>query len=79
MSKYKQLTQGQRYQIAALMEAGNRQNDIARLIGVSPGTVTRELGRNSSKKGYDPEKAQAKANKRRRQGRQDDPNADRRH
>lgn len=66
MGQYKQLTQGQRYQIAAFKAAGNKQNEIARQIGVSASALSRELKRNKGKQGYDAEQAQAKADQRRR-------------
>jgi transposase, IS30 family len=47
MSKnYTHLSQEQRYQIEALLKAGHRQNLIAKMIGTSPSTVSRELKRN---------------------------------
>jgi transposase, IS30 family len=52
MSKnYTQLSLGQRYQIEALWKAGNRQKNIAALVGVHPSTVSRELARNVPKRG----------------------------
>ena len=65
MRNYKQLNQAQRYQIEILKKAGKNQKEIAVLIGVSPGTICRELKRNKGKKGYRPRQAQIKADKRR--------------
>lgn len=67
MRHYKQLTQGQRYQIEALKAAGKNQNEIAELLGVSGSTVCRELKRNQGKRGYRPKQAQTKADNRRMQ------------
>jgi IS30 family transposase len=67
MSTYKQLSQAQRYQIEILNKAGKNQKEIAELLGVSPGTICRELKRNKGKKGYRPKQAQIKADKRRKQ------------
>jgi transposase, IS30 family len=67
MSHYKQLDQAQRYQIAILKKAGKNQQEIAELLGVSAGTICRELQRNKGKKGYRPKQAQIKAEKRRKQ------------
>ena len=46
MKTYHQLTREQRYQIAALREAGHNQSEIARGIGAHKSTVARELRRN---------------------------------
>jgi len=70
MSKnYTQLSQGQRYQIAALVKAGQRQKKIASVVGVSISTISRELRRNGSCKGYDPLRAQEKCATRHRKKR----------
>jgi IS30 family transposase len=66
MRNYKQLSQEQRYQIEILKEAGKNEKEIAELLGVSPGTVCRELKRNKGKKGYRPKQAQIKADNRRK-------------
>ena len=67
MRNYKQLSQEQRYQIGILKKAGKNQKEIAELLGVSPGTICRELNRNKGKRGYRPKQAQIKADKRRAQ------------
>ncbi len=46
--KYKHLTLQERYQISAYKKAGCKQKDIAKELGVSPATISRELIRNSS-------------------------------
>lgn len=54
---YTQLTREQRYQIKVLMKAGHNQSRIAALIGCHKSTISRELRRNSGKKGYRPQQA----------------------
>lgn len=50
MSKnYYQLSSEQRYQIEALINAGNSQKSVAYYLGVSPSTICRELRRNGLK------------------------------
>ena len=52
MSKnYKQLSSGQRYQIEALLERGTTQKEIARILGVHASTISRELARNTPRRG----------------------------
>ena len=65
MNPYNQLTEGQRYQISALLKAGTSQKDIALILGVSPSTISRELERNTGKRGYRPKQAHIKAERRR--------------
>jgi len=64
---YTQLTQEQRYQIAVLKKADHTQVDIARLIGVDKSTISREISRNTGKRGYRPKQAHHLALKRRQQ------------
>lgn len=47
---YKQLTLEQRYTIAQGVQGGMRQSQIAKLIGVSQSTVSREIHRNKTEK-----------------------------
>lgn len=49
--KYKQLTPEQRYKIEALICANMNQTDIAKSIGVHKTTISREIARNSPKRG----------------------------
>ena len=57
--KYKHLTLGQRYEIKAYLKCHKSQKFIAKQLGVSESTISRELGRNKGKKGnYNPLKAQ---------------------
>ncbi len=59
MKSYTQLTHEQRYQIQALMKAEHKQIEIAEIIGVDKSTVSREIQRNSGKRGYRPKQAHA--------------------
>ena len=65
MKPYTQLTQGQRYQIRALIKAGFSQSKIARVLDVHKSTISREVRRNSGCKGYRPRQAHDKAVSRR--------------
>ena len=52
MSKnYTQLSLVQRYQIEAFLKAGMKQKNIAEAIKVNPSTISRELSRNTAKRG----------------------------
>ena len=52
MSKnYNHLNSEQRYQIEVLLRNGTKQKEIARLLGKSPSTISRELKRNIPKRG----------------------------
>jgi len=57
MKRYTQLTHEQRYQIQALMKADHNQTEIAEIIGVDKSTISRELKRNTGKRGYRPKQA----------------------
>ncbi len=65
MSTYIQLTQGQRYQIKALLSIGRKKPEIARELGVDKSTIYREVKRNTGHRGYRPKQAHKKALKRR--------------
>lgn len=58
MKHYKHLTQEQRYQISSLLKTGISQNEISRIVGVNKSTISRELNRNTGKRGYRPKQAQ---------------------
>jgi len=58
MDSYKQLTSEQRYQIWALLKMEHTQTEIAVVIGKHKSTLSRELKRNTGKKGYRPLQAQ---------------------
>ncbi|MBZ9559705.1 IS30 family transposase [Halomonas coralii] len=63
---YRQLTQTQRYQIHARYDLGMSQRQIGRELGLHSSTISRELRRNATSDGYDPEQAQALSDHRRR-------------
>ena len=51
MQKFKQLNLHQRYQIEALLQAGNNQTQTAFILGVDKSTISRELKRNIAPRG----------------------------
>ena len=59
--KYRRRTLEKRITIQALWKEGFSMRHMAERVGCSPSTVSRELGRNVSQKGYRPKKADAKA------------------
>jgi IS30 family transposase len=59
MTKYKQLTREQRYQIYGLKQAGLDQTQIAQKIGVNKSTIAREFRRNKGLRGWRPKQAQS--------------------
>jgi len=61
---YKHLTEEERYQIDDLRREGFNQEEIAKQIGRSPSTLSRELRRNRGEKGWRPRQAQHKATER---------------
>lgn len=71
MNKYHQLTQDERYTITGLRLAGFSQAEIARRMGRSPSTISRELRRNRTRHDgfYRAQKAHDYASARRRRGR----------
>jgi len=62
---YSQLTQEQRYLIYNLLKIGFNQTKIAQLVSVHRSTISRELRRNTGKRGYRHIQAQRKAQQRR--------------
>jgi IS30 family transposase len=58
---YKHLTEDERYQIDDLRREGFNQVDIAKKLGRSPSTLSRELRRNRGERGWRPRQAQFKA------------------
>jgi IS30 family transposase len=52
MKNKKQLTREQRYEIEVLLRAGKRQKEIADLTGKDKSVISREIKRNSHKRGY---------------------------
>ena len=49
---YRHLTEGERYQIEALLRAMKSPAEIARQLGRSKSTISRELARNNSQRVY---------------------------
>ena len=66
MKRYEQLTIEQRYQIYGLKKAGFKQSEIAVELNVNKGTISREVKRNSGKRGYRPKQAHEKCEARRK-------------
>ncbi len=65
---YKQLIEGQRYQLEAYLRQGFSYREIGKRLSVSHSTISREIKRNRIRDShYLPEVPQAKALKRRRQ------------
>ncbi|MDR2130680.1 MAG: helix-turn-helix domain-containing protein, partial [Odoribacteraceae bacterium] len=64
MKTKKQLTREQRYEIEVLLRAGKRQKEIAELVGKDKSVISRELKRNSHKRGYSARLAQEYADER---------------
>ena len=72
--KYRQITSGERYRIAALRQEGYRPAAIARHLGRHRSTISRELSRNRSRwdGSYRPSKAQEQTNGRRSRSRRNE-------
>lgn len=71
MTKYKQLSQEQRYVIGRLLKAGKSRKEITTAVGCDKSTICREFKRNVPKRGrgakeYNPDKAQKKTELRHR-------------
>lgn len=58
---YKHLTEDERYQIDDHLRENYSQADIAKMLGRSPSTLSRELRRNKGERGWRPRQAQLKA------------------
>jgi IS30 family transposase len=63
-NKYHRLCAKNRNVIANMKQAGSTQTEIARAIGFSQGTVSKELSRNCGKRSYRPDQANQLARKR---------------
>jgi len=66
MVTYPKLAKEQRYQKSAFAQQGPSQTGIARVVGVDKSTIGRELRRNAGVNGYDPERADRLARRRRK-------------
>lgn len=62
---YEQLTQEERYQIHAYLKAGFNQSQIALEMNRDKSTISREIRRNTGRRGYRPQQAQRWAEERR--------------
>jgi len=71
MRRFKQLTPHERNRIYRLLQTGKTQADVAKALGRTEGTISRELQRNRHEQldEYLPDTAQRKANKRQALGR----------
>lgn len=58
---YRHITKTERLEVAVLKRRGYCLREIARVLKRSPGTISEEMKRNSTRGHYDPEKAQHKA------------------
>ena len=67
MKQYTQLTQVERSQIYALLKEGFTPKEIAKNLGRSASTISREINRNSGERGYRFKQAQTLADERRSQ------------
>lgn len=65
--QYNQLAYEQRCQISVLIKSGMSQRMVAKAIGVSQSTISRELARNTGERGYRHKQAQGKAAQRRKE------------
>lgn len=65
MKCYTQLAEQARYRISADLSAGFNQTEISIRLGVNKSTVSRELKRNTGKRGYRPKQAHERALQRR--------------
>jgi transposase, IS30 family len=65
MSVYTQLTQGQRYQMEALLKTGHSKTKIVTILSAHKSTVSREFRRNQGLRSYRPKQAHEKAIQRR--------------
>jgi IS30 family transposase len=61
MSKYRRVTQEDRIRIKDALDAGLTKSGIADKLGFDKSTISREILRNSGKRGYRPKQAQEKA------------------
>lgn len=69
MRHYKQLTYAQKCQIAVLKKSGFTQQSITKLTKLSQSTISRELSRNTGKRGYRHKQAHERALFRRKSAR----------
>ncbi len=58
---YKRVTAGERAQISRWLQEGETRREIARRLGRSAGSISREIFRNMGLRGYRPKQADEKA------------------
>ena len=61
---YTHLSQTERYQIQALIKAGQTQTEITQTLGRHNSTISLEVARKSSRRGYRPCQAQNQSDQR---------------
>ena len=61
MRTYTQLTENDRIEIYAMVQAGKSQRHVAAALGVAPSTICRELARHGGPRGYHPKRAHLRA------------------
>ena len=66
MKECQQLTEEERIEIYALLQAGKKQCEIAKALNRNGSTICRELRRNRGQRGYRAKQAQRKASDRRK-------------
>lgn len=66
MSSYTQITCEERYQIYTLLKIGKNQSEIAELLERDKSSISREIRRNTGKRGYRPKQAHQLAEGRRK-------------
>lgn len=66
MKHRRHIKKAERLEIALLRNKGYGIREIARVLGRSPSSISEEISRNRTKRGYDPHRAQVKARIRRR-------------
>ena len=64
--KYKQISEEERKYIEAYLKEGRKQTEIAKILNRPRSTISREIKRNSTNKGYNPVTAQRRYKKRRK-------------
>lgn len=64
--KYKQISEEERKCIAAYLNEGKKQAEIAKILNRPRGTISKEIKRNKTAKGYNPVIAQRNYKKRKK-------------
>ncbi len=69
-TRYKHLANEERYHISSLCRTGLDNAEFSRILHRHPATISREIKRNTGKKGYRPKQAHLFAQSRQREGNQ---------